>query len=319
MLWTDKDFVTGTDLATEEPEIFAVAATLGESGATVDGANSVCRRGLEDAASFLESRLSTYGSVYQSMGGLTGEHLYAIHTTGQASPSNKRRYSIEQVVVDGRSPNHWGELKVWAVNHVLAYFFMMANNKMSDDRYENKMKFYRQREEQQLWPNLTSLGLPIVVQPLARPGALWSEDPGSWAVTQSASAGQAGGDWAVTVTYYASAGQEGFRESAPSEALTIETGEDFALEVDIEDLVAPNGVQTLSQRARGCFTPLAATHWNIYAGFEGGPRYLRNASPIPIATRTYTVLEADPTVLVREPMGQPIQSYAVFQNIAQRG
>jgi hypothetical protein len=58
--------------------------------------------------------------------------------------------------------------------------------------------------------------------------------------------------------------------------------------VSIASLVAPTGAQPLGSIPFAIVEYMRATGWNVYAGVAGGPLYLQNSSPLPIATKTFT-------------------------------
>jgi hypothetical protein len=173
-----------------------------------------------------------------------------------------------------------------------------------NDRYEKRMLFYKDELLRRITPNVTGMGIPIVLQPLYAPAAYFTRNPGSWDSTNLSLASGSGTISAtidVVVTYVSQGAQNLFVSSAnpnnaesdapPRASLAMTPGK--VLQVSIASLNPPNGVQDPSSVLVTVIAPLAATGWNIYAGVSGGNLYLQTASPIPIATKSYT-LPGDP-------------------------
>jgi len=141
----------------------------------------------------------------------------------------------------------------------------------------------------------------VVIQPLACPGAVREFQAGTWGTANlsgtgsgSTETGNPAYDVAITwvaIPGYISQVNRGNSESAPSATATgfnVPAGQ--FLTVSIASLNPPTGtIPSAVGTASGIYTPLGATHWNIYAGKTGGTLYLQNPSPIPVATQSYAL------------------------------
>jgi len=207
------------------------------------------------------------------------------------------------------------------------YLYRNASNRTVKDRYEAKMRFFKSELDKRYTRGVTGLGLPLVIQPLAAPAALFERNSGTWGtsnVTQTPVSGPQGGTFDVAITYvnqgvpvgfnasqnnwqsfrvtgyipdstkYVSSSYPGNAESNPSSIQTVNVSSGNVISVNISSLVPPNGYQDPSTRILCVVVPLAATGWNVYAGPTGELLTLQNDTPIPIATTSYQ-LAADPT------------------------
>lgn len=266
-----------------------------------------------------------YGG-YLSTGDVSPNHTSAVLNIGLG---NAVRYKAlpSQVVVSGQSMFTNNHVKQWAVAYTVMYLYRNASNRTVKDRYEAKMRFFKAELDRRLTRSITGLGLPLIIQPMAAPAALFERNTGTWGpanVTAVTQAGASGGTFDVAITYvnqglpigynasannfqsfrvtgfvadatkYVSSSSPGNAESNPTSAQTILVPAGSAVSVSIASLNPPNGYQDPSTRILCVIIPLAATGWNIYAGQTGGVLTLQNASPIPIQTTSYQ-LPADPT------------------------
>lgn len=319
MLWTDADFVTIADLLSVEPEIDETAEAL---HITLDGENGTIRRGLEQAGSDVENMFTSFAS-YVAGSEISSQHLSAFHYTGNTI-NNRRRHTLEQIVVSGRNENVWSDVKRWAVNQVLMTFYLSATSRSEKDRYETKLEIYQKRDLLKLWPSLKQSGFPLVYRPMACPGAVMQRDPGTWAATAAVLSGGAADVLDVAITYvdeslYASPTQTGNAESNPSARKTVTLTADQGLVVNITGLTPPNGAIDPTSIGRAFVVPRNATGWNIYVGQTGETLYLQNASPIPIATKTYTFADDPTTTGARAQTGQWAELFVTVQDTVNRG
>lgn len=305
MLWTDSVFLTATDLARVDGEVATLIPQA--EGITLTGDNGILRVSVEESANEMMKYIVAYGG-YLSYGDVSTNHLAAVLNVGIGN-SVRSKASLQQICVSGDVPGQWNWVRQWAVFWALRTFYRDAYGRTGGaDRYKMKMEFYQKEAEQVQTANLYTLGLPIVTRPLSRPAATFERDSGDWD-TDNLSLTSGSGTWTtasicdVAITYcdmsqsnlYVSSTSAGNAESEPSDtvSLTMETGK--VLTVDISSLVPPTGAQHPSQISQIVISPLKATHWNVYAGITGGTLYLQNASPIPIATTSYT-FSGDPVL-----------------------
>lgn len=318
MLWTDADFITTDDLVSFDPELRDVAEA---ESIVLEGDGGVVRRGVEDAGRQLERRLVSFSNLL-SNGGISANHLAAVfYTGGQAT--QQRRTTLEQVVVTGRNATYLSEAKHWALVRTLMFFYRTAVNRASNDRYASKLDRFRQDEQQEIWPTFRKSGVPIVHRPMPCPEAVQGFSPGTFAVSTAAAAGTAG-TWDVAVTYvdgtkYVSKTSRGNGESHPSATKRVTTTSGQRVAVDATNLNPPAGALTEEMRARGATIPLTATSWNVYVGAAGGTLYLQNATPIPIATRTYTLAGGPVLSGYDAGLGQHAESFVTIMDLLQRG
>ncbi len=293
MLWTDQNFVTAADLASIDPDVTATAVAQ-----DIDLPTTI-QRGLEDAGRFLEGKLVSF-ATYVSSNDLSANHLAAVFYTG-SQPNQRRRISLEQIVITGRNATVWSELKQWVVNRVLMQFYLSASNRAEGDRYEEKLGTYRKRDRLEAWPALKASGVPIVYRPMPTPAAAWARQPGTWAASAVAGAGTATVAYDVAITFvdnslYLNETQQHNAQSDPSarKSITLTTG--HVIQADITSLLnLPNSQVAPEQLARGFVVQMTASGWNVWVGQTGQALFLQNATPIDIGTKTY-VLAGDPVL-----------------------
>ncbi len=260
------------------------------------------RRGIEEAGRYLEANMISF-STYVSSQDLSSNHFNAVHYTG-TQPNARRRFSLEQIVVDGRNANYWSA---------------------EDDRYEAKYDMYKLRDEREMWPLFKDTGLPVVTRPMPRPAAAQARDGGSWTASL---ADLMGGSLNIAVkvavsfvdqTLYVSPTNAKNGQSALSDSQTVVLATGKGLTVDVTDLTFPDGTLPPEQMARGFIDPLVASGWNIWVGTTTGPMYLQNASPIPAATKTFT-FSADPIFAgFKSGLGQYAEAYYTIPKLFFRG
>lgn len=317
MLWTDRDFVNTADLLSIDPEVSEIASS---ENIVLEGSNSVCRRGIEEAGSFLERKLVNFGSLASS-GDLSLSHLAAVHNTGGHS-TQRRKFSLEQVVISGRNAEYWSEIKTWATINVLCATYRTAMNRASNDRYEHKYDRFGRMLREQSWPTVKKLGIPVLNQPLPSPEATQGFNPGSFSVTDVSGSGTAG-EWFVAVTYvdltkYVSSSNPVNGESHPSLEKTVTTASNEVIRVDITNLNPPTGVLQNEARARGFSISRKATHWNVYAGPTPSSMTLQNSSPLSLDVKTYTLTGNPSTTGKITGLGQYPESYLTIMDSIQR-
>jgi hypothetical protein len=241
---------------------------------------------------------------YLNSGDLTANHLAAVMNVGIGN-SVRQKIGLQQIVVSGDVPGQWNQVRQWVVFWALRTFYRSAFARVSDDRFEKKMSFYKDEIVRRLQPSLFALGIPIVIRPMVRPGAYFEVNSGTWDssnVDLVLGPGTLNGvSWDVAITYadnsqwnfYQSAIQRNNCESDGSDIVTVPMTTGNVLQVNIASLNPPSGAQYPAQVMTVVVSPLKACVWNIYAGPTGGPLYLQNPVPIPIGQTTYT-LPGDP-------------------------
>lgn len=293
MIWTDDLFVSTADLVSEDPDIVDAADSL---NITLTGDSGTIQRATEEAGMYLENILVSF-TTYISSNDLSSNHMAAVFYTGSA-PNQRRRVTLDQVVVTGRNATYWSECKIWAVNWVLKRFYISARGRAQDDRYATKAAAYLLRERAELWPALKQSGIPIVLRPMPAPDAAQLPNPGSFQASATAGAGTVTANYDVAVTYvdqsrYINQTARGNAEGNPTRLQNVALSTGNVLRVDITNLNPPNGSINPADIARGFVVPLNATGYNIWAGLHGQTLYLQNTNPVPIGTKV-TTLTTDP-------------------------
>lgn len=302
MLWADADFVSAADLLSEDPDIQDAADSL---GLTLGGSNGAIRRGIEEAGRYLENALVSF-TTYLSSNDLSANHLAAVFYTG-SMPNQRRRFTLAQIVVSGQNANYWSECKIWAMNWVLKRFYISAANKSETDRYSTKRDFYIKRESVEMWPSFKQSGIPVVFRPMPAPDQAQARNAGTWLASLVNGTGTVTVAYDVAVSYvdqslYVDQNRPANAEGQPSQVQTLTMVNGKVIKADITNLNPPNGAINLADIARGFVVPRNATGWNLWAGVSGQTLHLQNATPIPIATKTFT-LPGDP-ILTGFSMGQ---------------
>lgn len=301
MLWTDSIFLAPGDLARIDSEVQTVATS---ESITLTGDNGMLRGAVEEAANEMMKLVISFGG-YLNAGDLTANHLAAVLNVGIGN-SVRQKVGLQQIVVSGDVPGQWNWVKQWVVYWALRNFYRDAFARVGGDRYKVKMDFYREEMQRRITSNLYTLGIPVVIRPLVRPAAKFERNTGTWDssnVNLVTGSGIATTPFDVVVTYcdmsqsnfYASAAMPNNCESELSDVVTVTPGGAQVIEVDITSLNPPSGAQHPSQILVVVVSPLRATHWNVYIGNQGGVLYLQNAAPIPITTKTYTLV-SDPVM-----------------------
>lgn len=302
MLWTDSVFISQDDLTRVDSEVAAVATS---EGIMLTGDNGLLRGAVEEAANEMMKLVISFGG-YLNAGDLTANHLAAVLNVGIGN-SVRQKIGSQQIVVSGDVPGQWNWIKQWTVFWALKTFYRNAFARVSGDRYEKKMIFYKEELQRRIMPNLWALGVPMVIRPLVRPAATFERSTGTWDSSNvsmvSGSGTTAAVSYDVAITYcdmsqsnfYASPAFPNNCESDLSDVINVATEDASVIEVDITSLKPPSGAQHPSQIMVVVVSPLKATNWNVYVGLKGGTLYLQNVAPIPIATKTFT-LTGDPVL-----------------------
>lgn len=302
MLWTDKIWVSSDDLSRVDSEVLRVSTS---ENITLDGVNGLIRGGLEEATSEIMKFIVAFGG-YLNSGDLTSNHFAAVMNVGIGN-SVRQKVGLQQIVISGDVPGQWFWLKQWTVFHVLRCFYRDAFGRLGQDRYKDKMDFFRDELQRRITPNIYSLGVPIVIRPLSRPGAFFERNSGTWDSTNLSqvpglgTSNKVSFDVAITwvdqsqANFYVNSSQRNNSESDASDIATIQITTGNVISVSISSLNPPTGKQDPSQQMIVVVSPRPATGWNVYVGNTGGTLYLQNSSPIPIGTTSFT-LPGDPSL-----------------------
>ena len=324
MLFTDSDIITSSNLAAVDPESASVAATQ-KPPILIDGPGSIIRQTVAEACSDLTARFQNYTGFLVSPG-VNLAHMAAVSNIMSTSIS-RPRMRLNQVVAIGPDPSRQ-DVSLWLTHSALRSLYRAAYARFGkeQDRYARKMKLY-ETEENRVWRNIQSSGLPIVLVPLPCPGALREPNPGTWGTTNVTHSGttstDTGGIYSVAITWvgapYVSPTNTGNAESGPSSIVTVAMLATELISVSISTLNPPNVIPTNVGTADGLYTQIKATGWNVYVGASSDLMYLQNSSPIPVGTTSYTL--ADKPVLSGSIMGsgQWADYGFSFQRMLQRG
>lgn len=293
MLFTDSDVVTLADLQTKDSEVPSVAS-LSDPAIPVEGAGSAIRDAWSEAKNKILAGQQIYGSSYGVPPGSSAA-LQAI-MYGVPPGAIRSRIFAEQIVVDDGLANSSSALKDWLVYDTLHRFYTNASERfVKEDRFAMKAERYG-KSACGAWSRFSRIGLSIIRQPLSAPGALHdSKAMGTVFDLVTSVSGESGSgmDADVAITWvngnaYVSPVQPNKGESGPSARVTFTIPVNSLLNVSIADLIPPDGTSPYDAFADGILAPLAATHWNVYAGVTGGTLFLQNSTPIPLGTETWS-------------------------------
>lgn len=298
MLFTDGNFVSSTDLVAWDPEV--TAAAKAESIVIDSSQGSIITRAMTDMMSTVTARTQNFSGYYVGIG-YTAAHEAAVRNTGSAS-INSPKARLSQIVAVSPDPSK-RQFLLWGTMFTLQAFYRSAFHRKDNDRYEKKMTMYKS-EQDRAWANLKYMGLPIVYAPLSCPGATFEPGSGTWGDANLSSAGssvQVGSvTYYVAITWvnsanYVSPSNTNRGESAGSTLGAVTILANQAVSVNITSLNPPTGSLANVGIADGVYSPQPATGWNVYVGTKRDQLWLQNATPIAVATKTYT-LAAAPTL-----------------------
>jgi hypothetical protein len=323
-LFTDNDIIDSASLAAMDSEVSAAAAAT-KPAIVLDGTGSICELAWQECGRKMLQAMQSYVS-YPAQTGMPATHIAAVTNVGVPSRTQPRVRLNQIVATEINYAGMPSAIELWVSYHALLLLFRDASARLGKDRYEEKMQRY-QDAAQRAWRGLKSEGLPMLYQPLEAPGAKHGFAAGTWGTASLTAAG--GGtnpnpqNVFVAITWYdaskyVSQADKHNAESAPSEAVPFVIPADGLLRADISTLNPPNGNADPVGLSQGTWTPLNATHWNLWVGPTESALYLQQEG-IPIGTKTWT-LAGDPissgTVLGR---GQYPDLNLVFMNLAMRG
>ncbi|HXJ42615.1 MAG TPA: hypothetical protein VNH18_25265 [Bryobacteraceae bacterium] len=290
MTFTDDGWLTAGDIKEEDPKL--VNDVIPSEGIRLSVQIS---RAIDEVGSQILNDMKSF-SFLGGADGVTSAHNQAVMLGTGSMPRN--RIALQQVVVDPQDGQFMAPIRLWAVHEVILRCYRAALNNNLTDRYvarvdsEEKLIYNRYRAR------YFNDGVPIVFQPLSRPGATrdfyntgtWVQDSNVVAVAGSG----AGGDFDVALTYvdqggsnsYVSYSSPGNAESAPSEILRVTCAANQNISASIASLNPPTGVPPAE--LTGVYIPRKASGWNVYCGAAGsGVMRLQNPTPIPIATTSF--------------------------------
>lgn len=289
-LFTDGNFVTQADLASIDAEAFAVADAHDML------LPDLITRTIGEAVLEITSRVQSSGGIYASSG-ISSHHLAAVLNTGGSGSINLPYFRMSNVVVSSPYRGLQSIVKRWVEFKVLVNLYRSALNRTVNDRFQSKYQQFS-ADADVAWNKIQDCGIPVVRSPLPCPGATMEPNTGSWSVSQTAGAGTSG-TYFVVITYtgaaYVSASEKGNAESGPSVGLSLATTGTNVLVIDITNLNPPTGMPASLGTADGITTYMPATGWNVYVGSVDTELRLQNSTPIPIATKTYTLAAAPTT------------------------
>lgn len=321
MIFTDSDIVTADALTRLDSEVAAVAKAT-RPAIVVEGGGSICEQAWAECGRKILGAMQSYVS-YPAQTGMPATHIAAVTNVGVPARTQARIRLNQIVASDTQYAGMQSQVELWMVYHALYLLYRDASSRVDNDRYQEKMERY-QRASLDAWRGLKTEGLPMLYQPLEAPGAKHGFSAGTWSASSVAGVATGNQTVRVALTYcdatrgYVSQSSKGNAESGPSAIATVVVAADNVLQVDISGLNPPSGVSDPTGLAQGAWTPLTATHWNLWAGAADGPLYLQEEL-IPIATKTFT-LPGDPVLsgsIVGN--GQYADLNLVFLNMVMRG
>jgi len=322
MFWTDGPFVTAASLNIVDGEFSTVAADM---NIVVDSSSSsLVTRSIDGAGTDFLSKIQNFSGYLLSIGPNTNGLAAVLNVL--ASNINRPRAFLQQVVVHEPDTTSTA-IRRWVEYYVLHDFYRSVFHRKINDRFEAKMNMYGQ-ERRRHWEIANGTGFPIVLSPLQAPGSLSNLGWGTWSsanVSTVASGVESSATWQVGITWcslpaYVSPQNQGQAESASAQPVSILVPVNNVIRVDITSLVPPNGTMSPAQgTAQGFYPPMAATHWNIYAGATVDSMTLQNNAPVPIATKTYTFAGAPTSTGALLNAGQPSNYFFSIAPMLWRG
>lgn len=292
MIYTDAPFITQDDLIRIESEIPTVA-----DGAEIDLDDHI-QLATDEFSDYLQAMNVSFSGYIPPFNTPASPSYALVNLITQAS--NRSRISLSQVVVtDGEYPGKWSVMKRLAVYTAVAKFYRQAASRKETDRYEKKFESYTNEVNRVYKPMFKRRGVPIVNRPMAAPGAYQETNPGSWGdgnLSRLLGAGTVSDDPVVEVvvswidgSFYKSRSVNLNGEGAASAIASIVMHAGDSVVVDISTLNGPDGQFGPQSLGNMPVTPMTATGWNVYASVADGPFYQQNATPIPYATKAFTL------------------------------
>ncbi len=326
-LFTDGEFISQADLQAVDSEVnrLGAADAVAFPNLLALACDEMGRKIIADSQS-VQGYLTPWAVPYNQAAAVLNATLPSV---------NRPRISLSQVVVSSSYPGYSSALKQCTIHYALWLLFRNAMRRVASgkdaDRYQAKMEEYDADIKKRYYPRFYNEGVPVVYKPLACPGATHEPNAGTFDSTRlSLTAGtnaNATTTYYVAVTWtdsaqgYVSSANKGTGESGPSTAVPIAVTTNNVIKVDITPLNPPNGSGPASiATGLGLFIKGNATGWNVYVGSSAtGPLYLQNATPVAIATITYTLAGAPTTTGAAMDTGQGVQAMYTMQPSIARG
>ncbi len=300
MLFTDSDIISDVDLTAIDAQCATVAATQ-DIQIQITGAQGIIRKTAEECGHEIVSQFQNY-SGYLASPSIGINHTAAVNNIFSSSIS-RPRFRLNQVVALTPDPS-MRLIQQWLAYSALykLYRAAFARYAKKEDRFERKMELYAD-ERGTAWNRIEAAGIPIVLVPLPCPGAIREPGAGTFSASNVSAAGSGSGDpgsqYDVAITWtgaqYVSPSNPANNESGPSASVSIDVAAGQLITVSISGLSAPASTPPNVGTADGLYTQMQATGWNVYVGTPGGTLYLQNATPIAVATTSYT-LASKPTL-----------------------
>ena len=298
MLYVDSDVITTADLMSQDSDADSVT-TSQEGTIPLEGDNSIIRKTVEACGEEIKSKFQNF-SGYLLSPAMNVNHVAAVMNIGSTA-INRARFSLNQVLISEPEPTRT-QMKNWLVYEALYRLYRNASARYlgkGGDRYEKRMDLYGD-ERNAAWMKVISQGIPIVLIPLPCPGALRVFNAGSWTSSNVTAGGsgstETGLAYVVAITWvgagYVSSSARGNSESAGSAQIPIQTAAAQKISVSIATLNPPSTTGPATGTADAIYTQMAATGWNVYVGRPGQPLYKQNATPLTVATLSYTLADA---------------------------
>jgi hypothetical protein len=322
MLFTDGDFINSADLILIDSQ---VASTAMAEKIQVDG--GITTTACQEIGQRILSKSIGFAGTLPPFVAPWSQTAAALNLVG---PSSQRpRISLSQIVTSTPYPGQWSAIKRATAYLGLVRFYEQAYHRKMEDRYEARMNLHTDNYNKRHWPAFWNQGTPIINQPMARPGAQYEPGVGIWGsgavATVAGTNALALTSYDVAITwvdqrFWLSSTVKGNGESAPASTLTISVATAQVIQISITGLNGPQGQTpaTIAQ-GQGLYTPLTASGWNVYVGVQDGPLYLQNATPVPYATKTYTLAGAPVLSGAIADDGQVFNTSFTMQNILNRG
>lgn len=314
MLLTDSDIITQADLAAYDPEVDSLSAE--KFMPAISGTSSVIRDACMDACHQLTRNFQSYSGYMTSPGAANAANAAILNAYSTAV--GRGRVRMNQVVMSEPDPARQMYVD-WLKYSALYRFYRAVFHRKVDDRFEKKMNLYA-AESQRAREYCDNTGLPIVLTPLACPGAVREYQNGTWGQSNVTAGGtgspETGSPYDVAITYtgaaFGSWANTNSAESAPSAKVTVQAMAGQVIMVSIASLNPPAGLNPNLGTADSIYSPMPATGWNIYAGPSGGTLCLQNMSVLPLATKTFTFPSAPAVNGMTLPIGQAPLYYFWF-------
>ena len=312
MLFTDSPYFTTV------AELLSICPYLTDdlnpdiNGNTVVSIPSAQVLAANDLATSINSIQISYspGRIFSASNGISSNHLAGLglfSTVNVATFNNTVRLRLSQIVITSEYANMLSPIQMvhayMTLERIYEELARNINSPSDQDRFEARRDYYHDQVEDRYFPQLQNLGLPWVPMPMPCPGAVNEAGSGRWnasnvtLVSVAGSPGYASLYIAITYVdqtqpnYYQNAQNPNNCESDLSALINLESvPANESAKISIASLNPPNGQLALYGPTSAYYLTLhQATGWNIYAGLDPNDLYLQNPTPIPIATKTYTL------------------------------